>query len=210
MAAEHETFQEDMSKLRIRLVLEARRRKARVIALLGLTTGAGVTTLAVSLACETASQGEPVVLVDANVSAPAVHRRLGIELKPGVAEASDVGADLKPSLRELYGGRLRALPGGEWRHHSTALSPERWAGLFDLLREHDGIVLVDAGAKSGLNADGIVSASDGVVCVVEAGGSRWEQVAALSQHLDELKSPLLGVAVNKRRFPIPEFVYRHL
>ena len=51
---------------------------------------------------------------------------------------------------------------------------------------------------------------DGVVLVVEAGGTEKEQVERAAQHIREAGGKLLGVVLNKRRYPVPNWIYRHL
>lgn len=189
-------------------MLETQGESARVISVFGMSAGAGVTTLTLSLAQEMAAQAEPVVLVDANVSDPNIHKKLGFNLKPGVAEVLESPDGVSQALRSLHSDHLKVLTCGEWADLNSASM--RWAGLFDRLRGIGRPILVDAGVGSAPNSTAIATASDSVVLVVEAGASRWEQVDSFAHRMKSLGVPVLGVIINKRRFPIPEFIYRHL
>jgi len=56
----------------------------------------------------------------------------------------------------------------------------------------------------------LASLCDGVVLVVEAGSQRWEVVCKAKEQLLKWNANTLGVVLNKRRFPIPEWLYRTL
>ncbi len=51
---------------------------------------------------------------------------------------------------------------------------------------------------------------DGVVLVVEARRLRWEVVSKAKQQLQQWNVNVLGVLLNKRRFPVPDWVYAAL
>ena len=51
---------------------------------------------------------------------------------------------------------------------------------------------------------------DGAVLVVEAGRSRHESVERARQLLDKAKVRTVGVVLNKRRFPVPRWLYDRL
>jgi Mrp family chromosome partitioning ATPase len=80
----------------------------------------------------------------------------------------------------------------------------------DLRRRFD-CVLIDCGSlDSSLNLLHIAPACDGVVVVVEAGRTSRAQVARATQVVREAKGALLGFVLNKRRYPIPGWLYRML
>ncbi|MFB3123892.1 MAG: cobalamin biosynthesis protein CobQ, partial [Candidatus Binatia bacterium] len=51
---------------------------------------------------------------------------------------------------------------------------------------------------------------DGVVLVVESGRTRRQVAFNAKKQLEEAGGKLLGVVLNKRRYYIPEFIYRWL
>jgi Mrp family chromosome partitioning ATPase len=56
----------------------------------------------------------------------------------------------------------------------------------------------------------LAKAVDGVVLVVEAERTRAQSVRATHKTLEMYGANVLGVVMNKRRFHIPSFIYRHL
>jgi protein-tyrosine kinase len=56
----------------------------------------------------------------------------------------------------------------------------------------------------------LAKAVDGVILVVEAERTRAQSVRATHKTLEMYGANVLGVVMNKRRFHIPSFIYRHL
>jgi Mrp family chromosome partitioning ATPase len=54
------------------------------------------------------------------------------------------------------------------------------------------------------------SLCDGVGLVVEAERSRWEAILEAKQQLLMSHANILGVILNKRRFPVPKWLYESL
>ena len=65
-----------------------------------------------------------------------------------------------------------------------------------------------------LDEDGSVvrlaGSCDGLVLVVETERLRWEAVSKARQQLQQWNTNVLGVLLNKRRFPVPNWVYAAL
>jgi Mrp family chromosome partitioning ATPase len=79
------------------------------------------------------------------------------------------------------------------------------------LRAENQYVIVDAGALD-TGTEGIVlgSLSDGVVLVLKANSSRRDSARKSMKELHAANVPILGVVLNRRTFPIPEAIYKHL
>jgi Mrp family chromosome partitioning ATPase len=82
--------------------------------------------------------------------------------------------------------------------------------LADVRRYFDCVLIDCPSLESSLDVLRIAPASDGVVIVVEAGRTSREQLARASQVVREAKGTLLGFVLNKRRYPIPGWLYRML
>lgn len=82
---------------------------------------------------------------------------------------------------------------------------------WESLRERYDLVLIDS-APASVSPDGIEIARgvDGVVIVVEAEKTRWQVVENLKQKIENRGGNILGIVFNKRRFYIPDSIYRRL
>ncbi len=85
------------------------------------------------------------------------------------------------------------------------------AGFWEALRERYDLVLIDSAPVS-VSPDGIEISRgvDGVVVVVEAEKTRWQVVENLKQKIENRGGNILGIVFNKRRFYIPDSIYRKL
>ncbi len=81
----------------------------------------------------------------------------------------------------------------------------------DALRVSFDNILIDCGPV-GAAADAAVLASnvDGVVIVVEGGRSRRDQILNAKRTIEQAGGKFLGFVLNKRRYPVPEWLYRRL
>lgn len=86
-------------------------------------------------------------------------------------------------------------------------------GLSNLqtLRYSFDFVLLDCPSlKSSGDAALFAAAADGVVVVVEAERTRKEQVRSALNTIEMAEGNLLGCVLNKRQYPIPEWLYQRL
>jgi len=83
--------------------------------------------------------------------------------------------------------------------------------VFAALRNRYDCVLLDCGGlDSSVDLLRLAPATDGVVLVVEAGRAGKEQINRAAQVIAEAQGTLLGFVLNKRRYPIPNWLYRLL
>jgi protein-tyrosine kinase len=83
--------------------------------------------------------------------------------------------------------------------------------FWNSLRQKYDLILVDSSSASS-SPDGIEISRrvDGVVLVVEAEKTRWQVVENLKEKIENSGGNILGMVFNKRRFYIPESIYRRL
>ena len=81
----------------------------------------------------------------------------------------------------------------------------------DALRVSFDNILIDCGAlKDSTDAAMLASRVDGVVIVVDAGQSRREEILNSQRMIQTAGGEFLGFVLNKRRYPVPEWLYRRL
>ena len=79
-----------------------------------------------------------------------------------------------------------------------------------LKRSFSHIIVDCASLKSSSDALIIAPMVDSVVLVVEADRTTKEQVTWAQRTIEKANGKLLGVVLNKRRYPIPELIHRWL
>jgi capsular exopolysaccharide synthesis family protein len=198
---------------RLLLVLGTNLSSGNTVGILGSDLGEGASTVAAGLAVRLARGGNgPVLLVDASLHGGAVHRAFGLAASPGLGDLL-LGTALDEDVIARSGiSELDILPAGEAEPGvPLAHKIEELGRLITLWRERYRFVVLDLPPVGHTPAAARAAASlGGIVLVVEAGRSRLEAFARTRDLLVKSGGRILGVVLNKRRFPIPQWVYNRL
>ena len=96
---------------------------------------------------------------------------------------------------------------GSKRRYAAKDLPE----LIDELKNDYRHILFDAPSLfSASSTARFARSADGVILVVEAGRVRWEIVQRAKYLLEQAQANIIGVVLNKRRFPIPYWLYKRI
>lgn len=183
-----------------------------VIGVTSCSRSEGVSTVAANLASSLAEQTYgAVLLVDANISDPSIHRIFRMRLSPGLVEAlaANHGGD-GPVIHRA--ASLSILTAGSVNGSSAKLVTADALGFFlhSAKQDYQFIVIDMPAAGEDGSLVRLAGLCDGVVLVVEAQRLRWEVVAKAKQQLQQWNINVLGVLLNKRRYPVPDRVYAAL
>jgi hypothetical protein len=152
-----------------------------------------------------------VCAVDGNLRSPGLHDYFELETADSWADAPGEN-DAIQKLLKSSDGRLSILcPGSPSSQKNGNLDLYGLRSRIRELRQEFEYVLVDAPSLD-LYTDAIVLAgeSDGLIMVLGANSSRRKAAQSVVEALQAAKVSLLGAVLNKRVFPIPEFIYRRL
>ncbi len=173
----------------------------------------GSTTVAVEYAStlgRTVHKG--CLLVDANLRSPSLHDIFEVPNENGIAEVISGKCKLKSAVVPVAQNSLSILPAG-----NAGLSPSTLLTMGAMSRflaeagEMFGLVLVDSPPVIAYaEATHLAGSVDGVVFVVESEKTKREIVLRARDAMLEAKANILGVVMNRRRYVIPEFLYRQL
>jgi len=174
----------------------------------------GVSTVAANLASALSEQGNgTTLLVDANTRHPFIHRIFRTRLSPGLVDALTIDrGDGQENTVVRRTTNLSILTAGSIGGSSAKIPPsDDLAHLLDAARQNYRFIVVDMPALEEDSSVARLAAScDGVVLVVETERLRWESISRTKQRLTQHNSNVLGVLLNKRRFPVPNWVYAAL
>jgi len=183
------------------------------LAIIGCRRGEGVSTIAANISAMLAQgRGGRVLLVDTNIRCPSAHQIFQTRLEPGLANIPtadhDYGdiivSDRFKNLHILAAGMPNGSPPG-------ILRPAQFAKLIKSMKKDYRHVVFDMPAiRDVRSAARLASLCDGVVLVIEAERLRREVLLEAKTQLLKWNANTLGVVLNKRRFPIPEWLYRML
>ncbi len=184
---------------------------SRVLMLSSSLGGEGTTEVVIGLALTlAAAMGRKTAVIDCNTRNPEIHERFGV---------NDIGLDehlkgklpLEQALLNTTVPNLYVMPLGEGLTSLARIDRDDFQGMVARLREKFDYVLIDSAAV-GVNPETSTLSDmvDAVVLVVRHGGTRREVVRRAKDLVERAGGKILGVVLNKRKFPIPEFLYRRL
>jgi Mrp family chromosome partitioning ATPase len=185
----------------------------RLVVFAAVDQGNGCSYIAALTAqCLAASAAGSVCLVDANFRSPALPRMLGTTNYHGItnalAEQDSIRSFLKPVGNDNFWLLSTGAPGPD---SPSLLGSDRMRTRVAELRDEFAFVVVDAPPLARhTDAISLARLSDGIVIVLEAESTRREAARAVVGNLRIAGIPILGAVLNKRRFPIPEPIYRWL
>ena len=182
----------------------------QIIAVSSCHSGEGVSSVAANLAVSLGYNGGRVLLVDANINHPSVHKIFRVNQSPGLAEMFTRG-QLNPNLIQPTSVKnLDVLSSGVGPVNLLLLFEAK--GFADQLalwrREYQYVVFDLPPLNESPHTTRLIRLVDGVILVVEAERTRWEVAQQAKEMFVQDKANVLGVVLNKRQFPIPEWLYR--
>ncbi|MBN1813497.1 MAG: CpsD/CapB family tyrosine-protein kinase, partial [Anaerolineae bacterium] len=167
-----------------------------------LVTSAGPTegksTTAANLAVAMAQAGLKVVVLDADLRRPRIHKIFGLHPRGGLTGSlleGNMDGRLQPSQVE----GLAVLPAGELPPNpSELLGSKRLRELLDELAEDADVVVIDSPPVLPVTDAAVLAREvDGVLLVVDAGATRQEVVQRAVEGLRQVGAHLIGVVLNR-------------
>lgn len=160
----------------------------------------GKTTTVANLAVAYAQEGKRVLMIDADLRQPMLHR---IFIRPNEHGLTNILAQRSKIEDECIATdveNLYLLPAGvKPPNPAELLSTKRMSSLLDQLRQQFDIVLIDTPPSLPFtDALVVASGSDGVLLVVCAGKSKRELVRKCKANLQHVKANVLGVVLNNQ------------
>lgn len=162
----------------------------------------GKSTTAVNTAIMLAQQGQPVLLVDADLRRPSLHRALDVLREPGLTNLLVGDADARACIRPGILPNLDLLPSGPFPPNpSELLNSRTMTRLLEDFQTRYSYVVVDAPPVLAVT-DAAVLAShvDGIVVVLRSGSTEQRAAEKAVERLRRLNARLVGAVLNEVRF----------
>jgi len=179
----------------------------KVVLVTGGMPGSGATSVAVNLAHSCAAAHRRVLLIDANLRRPTLHRLFDLSESPGLGDVLQERSTTREATRSVGEGTLDVLTagvspeaGGEQRLVFERLDTQSMRDLIREARERYDVVLIDAPPMI-VSSDALLlaSQSDGVVLVARAMGEKRGLIARIRNQLNDSGAAFYGVVVNRVR-----------
>jgi capsular exopolysaccharide synthesis family protein len=188
---------EQYRSLRTRVTRAENGRAYRTIIITSPNKGDGKSLTAANLALTMAQEFQQrVLLLDADMRRPSVHRLFGISETPGLSDVLMGGATLDDALVAVSEHRLTVLPSGIIpTHPAELLGSAAMRRVLDTLRTRFDRILIDMPPVAPLADVAIASPMvDGVLMIVRAGVTPKPAIERALSGLDMAK--VLGLVLN--------------
>jgi len=174
--------------------------------------GDGKTTTAINLATVMAQNGSRVLLVDADLRKPRLHRDFGKPQSPGltnrIAGRQSNGDESSAIVATDVHGLFMMPSGNQAPNPAELLSSERMTKIIAMNSRAFDHVIIDSAPILGL-ADAMILSRlvDGVIVVTSAGATGKDNIKASMRRLAQVRAPILGVVLNAVDLDSPDYAY---
>jgi Mrp family chromosome partitioning ATPase len=184
----------------------------RVVAFTGAVGGDGISTVLAQYAEMVARRGDRVLLVDGNPRHPSLHHQFQVPDAPGIAEYVAGTAPRDAIVHRTGFANLDLVPLGRCSDRSEAERVSEALGEVQaaFAQSYDYVLIDVDYVGSPFSSSQSVGGADGVVMVLRAGRTNRQVAGRALETLRQIGGRVLGVVLNRRQFPIPDFIYRHL
>ncbi len=196
----HTTEAEAFRVLRTNLLFASVDHQLRTLLVTSPTPAEGKSFVSANLAMAFAQTGKRVILIDADLRKPTLHRVFGLVNNVGVTSALVSGADSVtsalqptaiPDLRVMTSGPLPPNP-------SELLSSHRMQELLRRLEAHCDLIVIDSPPVVVVSDTAVLaSRTDGVLLVLGSDKMRRDLARNAVAALSQVKAHILGVAINR-------------
>jgi polysaccharide biosynthesis transport protein len=186
--------------LRTNLEFSAREKPIKTILVTSAGAAEGKTTIASNLAVVLAHSSKKVILLDADLRRPRVHKYTGISNAVGLSDLLGSQArDINNYVQTLDNIQdLSILPSGSLPYNPTdLLGSEKMKNLLSTLSDTYDYVVIDCPPMIVADPEVLLGMADGVLLVMIPGKTSKEAVRAVKEQIEQTGVRLLGVVFNR-------------
>ncbi|HZK54056.1 MAG TPA: CpsD/CapB family tyrosine-protein kinase [Desulfosporosinus sp.] len=192
-------------------MLRADVRIANVKSLMITSTGPreGKSSTVANLAVSVAQSGKSVLVVDADMRKPTLHKMFGLENGEGLSVALNQDQDFLIYIRETSVPGLMLFTAGDVPSNPTELvGSERMKNLIEEASEQFDMVIFDTPSVMGvMDAVTLAMMVDGVVLVLAANEVNIEYAIKAKDLLDKVGAKIIGAVLNNMDMNASEYSY---
>jgi len=190
-------------------------KESRVVMFTSASQGEGKTTIAASLSRIIAlGETDKVLLVDCSVQNPNLHRLFGVENDRGILDLLADGLKLADVVKPVDEGILDVITTGQARDTEVMqpmFASDRMEAFIKESREIYDYVFIDTSAVIDAPETPIIgSFVDGIILVIFTGKTKREVIKRAIMMLEKLDGQVIGTVLNRKKYYIPDFLYKRV
>jgi capsular exopolysaccharide synthesis family protein len=163
--------------------------------------GEGKSTTAAHLAMACAQAGKKVLLIDADLRRPALHKKFDIAKKIGLSDVLAHRILPVDVIVEVHVPGLFVMPAGPAVLNAADLISLGFAGVLNQVSRNFDLVIVDSPPMLGLSeTQELASMVDGVLVIAKANSTSAKALAETLSALSRSRANVLGVVMNQVKF----------
>lgn len=185
--------------LRTRIQFSSKDHELNTLMVTSSQAGEGKTTTISNLAVIYAQEGKKVLLIDANMRKPSLHRIFSQLNHQGLSTLLTKQTSNEDAIQETSISHLHLLPSGPVPSNPSELidSKAMWELLETLEKQYD-VILIDTPSILDVSDSVILSAMcDGVIMVAAAGKAKKDHLRKAKEQLIHVNARILGVVLNQ-------------
>ncbi|MDQ3010209.1 MAG: polysaccharide biosynthesis tyrosine autokinase, partial [Acidobacteriota bacterium] len=199
---------ESYRQFRTSLLLSSASHAPRTLLITSSQPAEGKTTTSVNTAISLAQTGAAVLVIDADLRRPRVHKVFGLKNSAGLsnylAGEAELAALIQIAMPNLYVLPVGPLP----PNPAELLGSPKMKGLIETLSANFDYVVIDSPPVSSFADSLILSALvEGVIIVVKAGVTTREMAQRTKAHLQSVGAKILGVVINQIKLQPHDYYY---
>ena len=190
-------IKEAYNSIRTKLMFTGKGEKCPIFAVTSSLASDGKTTNAVNLAISFAIADQKVLLIDADMRKPSIHRHFGCESKNGLSEIL-AGLSTEINLRETDTPHLKILTAGQIPPNpAELLSNDKMDTLLEYVSTYFDYVIIDTSPVN-IVTDATVLAEKvtGYVFVTQSGKNHIRDITDAIHQLEDMSANIVGFILN--------------
>jgi len=191
---------EAFRKIRSSVIFLQASEELNLIQVTSPTAGNGKTTIATNLAIAFVQQRQSVLVIDADLRRPRVHREFMVNgLDRGLSSILAENLPFGDAIRQDLTSGVYVIPAGQIPPNpSELLGTEGWARLLKQVRAEFDIVIIDSPPLLPVTDARIISAEvDGVILVADTRTSGKRELKDSAKLLEQAAANLSGIVLNR-------------
>jgi polysaccharide biosynthesis transport protein len=204
----NERFAESIRGLRTSIGLATMDRPVRSMLVTSAEPSEGKSTTAANLAWSFAQIGKRVLLVDADMRAPTVHKHFQIRGEVGLSDVLTHRASWREAMIKIDPYSLYVVPAGPVSRKAADMLARGTAELFDQICREFDVVIVDAPPLLGFSeSHELAGMADSVILVTKAEKTRGKSVAKALRALIHARANIMGLVMNQVKSSATDYFY---
>ncbi len=177
------------------------------------THGDGCSTTSLNFATTLAKDSRlKVLLIEVNLRTASLHEVFNIDDNQGLSAIVKDESDVGGKIKKVGAGNLFVIPcGGKYTDPVALLESEQFSDFLEKMRDRFDYIILDAPPVPNFSeCRALCARVDGAVLVIKSGKTRRQVALRAKRQMEEAGGKLLGVVLNKKKYYIPDWIYRRL